>query len=298
MILIGYHRPVLQEKVLELLQVKPGQIFIDATIGRGGYTLEILKRQGIVIGIDSDQESIEYLKGVLEEYEKKNQLFLFNGSYSHISDYPKLAGFKKVNGIIFDLGLSSYQLERSKRGFSYLKDEPLDMRFDQKGNQTARDILNNYTERDLYEIFTKNSEELNSRPIAHAVVRARSLRKGINSTSELNRVVKDVVKTKESRYLYQILGRIYQALRIEVNREFENLNTGMTQAIELLVQNGRLIVLSYHSLEDRLVKTKLEYAKSNGKIRLLTKKPLVPDYIEIRTNSRAKSAKLRAAEKI
>lgn len=298
MILSEYHQPVLLSKVIELLDVKAGNIYIDATIGGGGYTEELLKRQGIVAGIDSDRDAIAYLKLKFAEELAENRLYLFNLNFRDIGKIGKLKGFNKFDGIIFDLGLSSNQLDKSKRGFSYQKDEPLDMRFDTNNPVKAEDLVNNLSKRQLYEIFTKNSEELNSGPISDAIVRTRTLKGRVRTTLELNEIIKSVLKIRGKDLGFGVLGRIYQALRIEVNDELKSLEIALDTAVSLLRPGGRIVVLSYHSLEDRIVKRIFNTEKAAGKIKILTKKPKTVDKMEIKINSRSKSAKLRAALKI
>ena len=298
MILSDYHRPVLLSKVIDLLQVKNGKFYIDATLGGGGYTLEILRRGGKVLGLDLDSDSIELVSKKEVDYVARKQLVLIRENFTKLKKCAAEAGYLKVSGIIFDLGLSSWQLDKSKRGFSYLKDEALDMRFDQNGGLTAWDIVNKYSERQIYEIFTKNSEELNSRAIAQAIVRARSLNGPVKTTFALNGIIKNVIKDDRLISYYKVLSRIYQAIRIEVNAELKNLTIGLAQSIELLRSGGRIVVLSYHSLEDRIVKRTFEKAEVTNKLKILTKKPIFADFYEVKNNSRSKSAKLRAVEKI
>lgn len=292
MILSLYHRPVLLPEVLDLLKINKGAIYIDATIGFGGYALEIIKHQGIVLGFDKDQFAIEYLRK-----KRISNLFLFNENFADIKLVLENRSFGAVSGIIFDLGLSSYQLDQSKRGFSFLKEEPLDMRFNVRQKLTAEKIINTYSEEELYEIFTKNAEELNSRPIAHSIVRARTLTGPIKTTVDLNGIIKKNLN-KEQKEFYGTLARIYQAVRIETNNELNNIKKGISEGISILARGGTIIVISYQSLEDRLVKEKFRRQVSLGNLKLLTAKPIFADYKEISRNPRSKSAKLRAAEKL
>lgn len=292
-----YHKPVLQGETIEFLKIKKGGTYLDATIGGAGYAVKILEKGGRVIGIDADQESIAYLKNNFAKYFDSGNLKVVNINYGNLGSVLRESGIGKVQGIIFDLGLSSYQIDKSGRGFSFLKKEKLDMRFDKSQEITAWDIVNKYSKDEIYEIFSKNSEELNSRAISQAVVRARAL-KNIDYTSDLNEVIRGVLETKSEADKNKTLARIYQAIRIEVNSELSNLIKGLRQGIENLDNGGRVVVISYHSLEDRIVKKIFAEAEREKIIKILTKKPIVSDYIEIKQNSRSRSAKLRAAEKI
>lgn len=297
MILNKFHEPVLLNNVLELLKVEKNKVYLDATIGGGGYALEILKKGGKVLGIDKDQDAIKYLKINLSQYISTANLILSHDNFKNLDQVLESNGIKQVAGMIFDLGISSYQLEKSKRGFSYLKNEVLDMRFDRASNVTAIEIINYYSKEELYEIFTKNSEELNSRSIADAIYRARSLNGKISSTFELNEIIQSIIPNKNNRELNKCLSRIYQALRIEVNSELINLKIALKKTINL--QNaGRLVLISYHSLEDRIVKKHFADFENENLMKIITKKPITPDYEEFKKNSRSRSAKLRAAEKL
>ena len=297
MILYDFHHPVLLENVIELLNIKPGKIYVDATIGGGGYSREILNRKGIVIGLDKDKDSINYLQNNLLKDAGEKNLFLFNRNFGNLNEVLKETGFEKVAGIIFDLGLSSYQLDKSKRGFSFKESSPLDMRFDISGKIKAEDIVNTYSKGQLYEIFTKNAEELNSGSIADAIVRTRSISGYIGTTLELNEIIKNAIKEKEKERINSVLARIYQAIRMEVNHEIENLKQGLFHAIDALMPGGRLVVLSYHSLEDRQVKN-IFMNRAFQTLKILTKRPIRAGFNEIKLNKRARSAKLRAVEKI
>lgn len=299
----GFHTPVLLPRVMEGLDVKPGKKYIDATLGGGGYTDEILKLGGIVLGIDQDQDAIDFVR---QKYQINKDIFLEHGNFRDLKEIAHSYGFNQVAGILFDLGMSSYQLEKSGRGFSYQGDEPLDMRMDKNLESTAADIINKFSKEQLYEIFTKYAEELNSRAIAQAVTGARSLKGEISTTRQLSVILNEVLEKlyrnekveSKHRKIRQTKARIFQALRIKVNYELENLETGLTQAIELLEREGRVIVLSYHSLEDRLVKFKFKKYESQGLIKIITRKPIIPGESEIFQNPRARSAKLRIAQKL
>ncbi|OGG03306.1 16S rRNA (cytosine(1402)-N(4))-methyltransferase, partial [Candidatus Gottesmanbacteria bacterium RBG_16_37_8] len=289
-------------QVIDLLKIKKGSLYIDATVGFGGYAFEIINRGGKVLGIDADKDAIFYIKEKINKSPKNNSLksdlILYQGNYRNLKLIAAKFNILQVSGIIIDLGLSSYQLDKSKRGFTYLQDEPLDMRFDKDSNLKALDVVNKYSKEELYEIFTKHSEELYSRSIAEAIVRTRTLKGEIATTGQLTKVILSVFKDSQNVKINSVLGRIFQAIRIEVNGELENIKSVLPQAAELLDRNGRLCILSYHSLEDRIVKNFMKKASQNRQISIVTKKPVTADYGEIKINSRSRGVKLRVAEKI
>jgi 16S rRNA (cytosine1402-N4)-methyltransferase len=238
------HTPVLLQETLTALNVQRKGIYIDATFGLGGHTKEILSQGGKVLGIEWDQASLERRQKELSEKE----LILVSGNFADIEQIAHEHGYDKVDGILFDLGLSMWQIRESGRGFSYEKDdEPLDMRIGEGGTQTAADIINSYSEQQLYDIFTKNAEELNSRAIAHIIVQSRRLRQ-IDTVGELKKAIQHVGKGTST------LARIFQALRIEVNSEFDNVTRGLDGALSLLKSDGRIVVITFHPSEDRIVK--------------------------------------------
>ena len=304
-----FHSPVLLTQVISYLKIKPGKKYIDATLGSGGYSLEILKRGGSVLGIDLDDEAIIFAKdrlSTLNKYQDKHHFVKGNYRYYEradieVGEIAKKLNFKPISGIVLDLGLSTYQLESSKRGFTFKKDEPLDMRFDKDSKLTAEKVINSYPKEALYEIFTAFSEELDSRTIAEAIIRARSL-KEIKTTKQLVSIIEKSQKRTHSdlsvRKGRKVITRIFQALRIEVNDELENIQKGISEAIKILLCKGRLIVISYHSLEDRIVKLKFRENEKKGLIRRVTKKSIRANFKEVKNNPKSKWAKLRIAEKI
>lgn len=307
---MAYHTPVLLSQVRDVLRIRRGGKYIDATLGSGGYTKEILDLGAVVLGIDFDTSALTFVReqvrlGKIEAKLAEN-LFLYRGNFRDVGSIAGKYGFLKIDGVIFDLGMSSWQIDSSKSGFSYLRDESLDMRMDQRDKVTAATIINQYSEEDLYEIFASLSEELNSRAIATAIVRARTVRNGITRTSELVKVIdsvlirvyKNMSPEAYKSVLYQSLARIFQALRITVNDELTNLKKGISQAISLLIPRGRILIISYHSLEDRTVKLQFKTFAQKGILKILTKNPVVPDYHERSTNTRSRGAKLRVGEKI
>lgn len=306
-----FHTPVLLSEVIAALRVEKGKKYIDVTVGGGGYAVEILRRGGFVLGIDQDEEAIDHVKRILRDKdirilgEKVDKslnitisqypnIYLVHGNFKDLKEIAHSNGFNKVAGIVFDLGMSTYQLEKSGRGFSYRKNELLDMRMDIRRKTTAADILNNYSKERLYEIFVKYSEELNSRAIADAIVRARSVKK-IYYTSELAQLIDGFSNWRNRQ---NTKARIFQALRIEVNNELKNLQMGLIQAIDLLEIYGRIAVLSYHSLEDRIVKLIFEKGQKEGRLAEIAANFLKAGRDERFINPKSRSAKLRLAEKI
>lgn len=289
-----FHEPVLVEEVLEGLKIEPGKKYIDATLGGGGHTFEIAKKGGVVLGLDVDQDAIDFTKRKLEKLKKEENIvyniILAKGNFADLKNIAVRQGFDKVYGVLFDLGMSSYQIDKSSRGFSFKRDERLDMRMDKENNLTAKFILNNATQGELYEIFTKYSEEIDSWAISQAIIRARTLGQ-IERTDQLVKIINSVKKADKRVHPATL---IFQALRIEVNNELKNIKRGINEAGEILEKKGRLVVISYHSLEDRLVK--LSFNKE--KFIRVNKTPVRSRYDEILKNPRSRSAKLRIFEKL
>jgi 16S rRNA (cytosine1402-N4)-methyltransferase len=302
-----YHKPVLAEKVIDYLVTKPDGVYVDATLGGGGHSEIILNKllpTGVLIGIDADEDAIKFSQRRFGE-----RVSLIHGNFSHLSDLLSDFGIKTVDGILFDLGISSYQIDTREKGFSFRSTGYLDLRFDKRQSLDARTVINTYHEYQLADIFYKYGEEKQSRRITRKIVEARSAKEIVNS-AELVNIVQSVVN---GRFLNKSLARVFQALRIEVNRELKALELGLNSSLELLNSKGRLVVISYHSLEDRIVKdffkkNSLKEIPSGNKLvpniktvptlNVLTKKPTIPDIYESDNNPRSRSAKLRAAEKI
>lgn len=296
----NYHIPVLKDAVVGGLNIERGGLYIDATIGGGGHTEEILKRGGKVLGIDQDQDAIEHLKKKFESEILNGQLILAHGNFAEIRSITTNSKFLDnqsyqvgVNGILMDLGVSSHHIDNSGRGFSFNKNEPLDMRMDVTRELTAEKIINTWTEDELYEIFAKYGEEVNSRNVARQIVNIRKNKK-INTSSELSEIITKVIKRDGK--LHQST-RIFQALRIAVNDELENLKKGLVDGFKLLLKGGRMEVISFHSLEDRIVKVYFASMSSGSQAKIITKKPIIAEFAEVRKNRRARSAKLRIIEK-
>lgn len=292
----SYHTPVLMEEVLEGLAVETGKLYIDATLGGGGHTLELVKRGGIVLGIDADSDAIEHATTRLEaegkEQDWKGSWTLVQGNFRDIGTIARTHGFAEVSGILMDLGVSSFQLDTAEKGFSYrFLEGPLDMRLDRSQGETASEYIKSASEEDLYEIFTKYGEEERSRAIVHALIRSRQVKK-ITTVGQLLQCIDKAIGSTSDKYA--VYSRIFQALRIYVNDEFGALREALSTANELLVSGGRLAIISFHSLEDRIVKQSMR----DGSWKSISKKPILADPREVTINKRARSAKLRIVEKI
>jgi len=295
------HIPVLLNKVIKYLDPKPGENFIDCTVGAGGHSLAILKKNkpGKLLAIDCDNESLELFKSKIRNSGLSfPRLILVNDNFRNLKEIVKKHKFYPINGILLDLGLSSWHIEESKRGFSFRKDEPLKMNFDNRG-LTAVEIINNFSEKNLEEIFSKYGEERYSRRIARRIVEKRK-NKPIETTFQLRNIIGETIPFSKTRRgnIDRVLARIFQSLRIVVNDELENLKQSLKQSLEILEPGGRLIIISFHSLEDRIVKNFFRDEKRKNSLKILTKKPIIPDEEEIKNNSRSRSAKLRAAVKV
>lgn len=293
------HTPVLQKEVIEYLKPKPNENFIDCTIGGGGHTLEILKKngpKGKVLGIESDSYLYERLK---EEYLKQNlkeRLILVNDSFVNLKEIVKREKFGSVSGILFDLGFSSWHLEESKRGFSFLRKEELDMRYSLENPLTAEKIVNYWSLQDIEKVLREYGEERFANKISKKIIATRKV-KSIKDTFHLTEIIKEATPLWYQRQKIHSATRTFQALRIAVNNELKNLEQVLPQTMEILSPGAKLVIISFHSLEDRLVKNFFKKQAEQGLLKILTKKPAGPTKEEINLNRRSRSAKLRAAEK-
>lgn len=287
-----FHKPVLLHAVINYLNIADNKKYIDATLGGAGHTIEILKKGGIVLGIDQDQEALDFVKANLP-IEYRQQAVLVKDNFKNIKEIARQNNFSKVSGILFDLGVSSYQLEKVERGFSFKKEALLDMRMDKSLTTSARDVINSESLESITRIFMKFGEEPLAKAIALSIIKKRKKRK-IMTTTELAEIVTDVYKSFKKIGDVHPATKVFQALRITVNNELEVLKKSLSEAVTLLEKGGRLLVISYHSLEDRVVKLTMQ----NEKLRIITKKPIRPSYEEVRMNHRARSAKLRVVEKL
>lgn len=287
------HLPVLIREVNEILAPVKGGIYIDATIGLGGHSEEILKmvgQDGIVIGIDRDEEALKRTGERLND----SRLILKKGRFSDLKNLLYSEDIKEADGILFDLGVSMMQLKDLKRGFSFYSDERLDMRMDSSQDFSAWDVVNHYSEKELVRILKDYGEESRAARIVRSIVGYRD-KKSIDTCSELAEIVSRAVG---KRGRVHPATKTFQALRIEVNREMEELKQGLDSSLKILKRGGRLCVISYHSLEDRVVKNFIRDNAKKEVLRPLLKKPLCPGIEEIRINPSSRSAKLRGAERL
>lgn len=294
-----FHKSVLLREAIEFLRVTPGKKYIDATLGGGGHGLEILRRGGVLLGIDQDIDAIEFVKRRWKvesrnwKIEEEN-LRLVLGNFRDLGVIAKENGFERAAGILFDLGVSSHQFDTAERGFSFSKEGPLDMRMDSTLSVSARDLVNGLTKQELEELFVKLGEERFARKIASSIVAARS-EKQIETTKELGDLIRQSVY--RSDYDVHPATRVFQALRIAINDELNSLREVLPQGVDLLEPGGRLVIISFHSLEDRIVKRAFLGFEEAGRGKVVTKKPLAPSDEEVEVNPRSRSAKMRVFEK-
>jgi len=292
------HIPVLKKEVLKYLDPKPNENFIDATIGEGGYAKEILERiqpEGKLLGIEWDAHQIKNCRENLKEF--KERLILVNDSYVNITEIVK-EFFLPADGVLFDLGMSRWHIECSKRGFSFQREEPLDMRYSTKDNSlTAEKIVNEFSEEELVRILKEYGEERFARRIAENIVKARK-NKRLKTTFQLVEIIEKSIPSRFRRGRIHCATKTFQALRIAVNDELNNLRKTLPQLLNVLKKGGRIVIISFHSLEDRLVKNFLKVGEKNKILKIKTKKPVRPTLEELKDNLSCKSAKLRACIKL
>ncbi|MCI6887056.1 MAG: 16S rRNA (cytosine(1402)-N(4))-methyltransferase RsmH [Lachnospiraceae bacterium] len=306
------HKSVLLEETVDSLAIRPDGIYVDGTLGGGGHAYEVCSRlsdEGRLIGIDQDADAIQAASERLKVF--RNKVTIVRSNYENIAAVLSDLGIRKVDGIYLDLGVSSYQLDTVERGFTYREDAPLDMRMDQRNTQTAADIVNTYSESELYRIIRDYGEDRFAKNIAKHIVRARA-EKPFETTGELIEVIKAAIPMKVRATGGHPAKRTFQALRIELNHELDVLNRSIDTMIDLLNPGGRLSIITFHSLEDRIVKTRFRDnenpcicppgfpvcmcgKKSKGIV--VTRKPIVPTEEEIENNKRSKSSKLRVFER-
>jgi len=306
----NFHIPVLVEPVLRFLLNDLSGTYVDGTVGGGGHSLEVLESlspQGRLIAIDQDDDALLKAGQRLEKF--KDRFQIKKGNFSQIQEILSFEAIEQVDGILLDLGVSSYQIDTEQRGFSFMANGPLDMRMSKDAEMTAEDVINDYDESELVRIFREYGEERRARIIATAIAWERQKRR-ITSTEQLAAIIEARIPFQQR---IKTLARIFQSVRIAVNSELENLRLFLDQSLGVLKTGGRLVIISYHSLEDRLVKnfltrqanpcecpTELPFCICNKKptIQILTRKVVQSSQEEIKINSRSRSAKLRAAEKI
>lgn len=291
------HIPVLKEEFLDFFKDRKLKVFVDGTLGAGGHSLALLEAHPeieMLLGFDQDQDALKYAKERLKPFEDK--VVYVPNNFCHLQEELHKRGIKEVDGIFLDIGVSSMQIDQAQRGFSFSKEGPLDMRMDRECTLTAQEIVNTWSEKELTRIFEEYGDLPKARKLAKAILFARQ-KKEITTTTQLTEVLKDSL-TNFKRSLPP-MTLVFQALRIAVNNELTVLESALPQAIGCLRPGGRLGVVSFHSGEDKIVKNLFkEWSKKPAEIHLLTKKPVVASFKEIKKNSRCKSAKLRFCEKI
>ena len=291
------HISVLQKEVLDYLDPKPNENFIDATVGGAGHASAILEKirpNGKVLGIDADPEAIRGFKSKASNL--KSKIIFICDNFVNLREIVKKQRFKKISGILFDLGISSCHLEESGRGFTFQKNEALDMRFNPENPLTAEKIVNYRSFQEIEKILKEYGEERFAEDISREIIETRKI-KQIKTTFQLVEIIKKSVPGWYQNQRLHFATKTFQALRIAVNYELENLERALPQAVDILNKDGRLAVISFHSLEDRIVKNFFR-TRALTDLRILTKKPVSPSQSEIKINPRARSAKLRAARKI
>ena len=307
------HKSVLLFETVDNLNIKPDGIYVDGTLGGGGHSFQILKRLGDggrLIGIDQDEDALKAAGERLAIFEDK--VTTVRSNYCHMKQVLHDLGIEKVSGIVLDLGVSSYQLDEPERGFTYREDVPLDMRMDRRNPKTAKNIVNEYSEMDLFRIIRDFGEDKFAKNIAKHIVAARE-KKEIETTGELIEIIKAAIPAKIRATGGHPAKKTFQAIRIELNQELEVLQNSLDEMIDLLEDGGRICIITFHSLEDRIVKTIYKTnenpctcpshfpvcvcgKKPKGKV--ITRKPIVPSDEELEENSRSKSSKLRVFERI
>ena len=304
-----HHTPVLLAESLEYLIGGKTGVYFDGTLGFGGHSegiLNLLDTDAKLISTDVDANAFEYSK---KKFSNDLRMKVYNFNFQKIDVIAKIESVNAFDGIFADLGVSSYQLDSPSAGFTYRQDAELDLRMDKSIVVNASDIINSYSEEDIANLIYKYGEEKNSRKIASKICEAR-MRKKIETTSELSNIISEITS---QRFLIKTLSRVFQALRIYVNNELEILKNFIRKAVDLLKQGGRIVLLSYHSLEDRIIKDAFRFesldcicpkdfpvcrCEKESRVKILTKKPILPSEDEVKRNPRARSAKLRAAERI
>ena len=307
------HYSVLRDETIDELHIRPDGIYVDGTLGGGGHSLEICKRLsdgGRLIGIDQDEDAIKAASERLSDY--KDKVTIVRSNYSDMVNVLKNLGISKVDGIVLDLGVSSFQLDTPERGFTYRsEDAPLDMRMDNRQSLTAKDIVNNYSEMELFRIIRDYGEDRFAKNIAKHIVKERQI-KPIETTGELNEIISKAIPQKVKVTGGHPSKRTYQAIRIELNHELDVLRDNLDDMIDMLNDDGRICIITFHSLEDRIVKSNFKKNenpctcpsnfpvcvcgnKSKGKV--ITRKPILPSDEELKSNKRSRSAKLRVFEK-
>jgi len=303
------HKPVLLNETIEYLVTKETGKYFDGTIGFGGHSSKILEKSNndsLLVGTDKDKAAFDYCKKL---FENESRVRLYNTSFTNIDSISKIEFIEKYDGIFADLGVSSFQIDSKEAGFTFREDVPLDLRMNRKDGLSAAELLNEFDEKEIARIIFEYGEEKKSRKIASKIIERRK-KKRIQTTFELREIVSEIVP---EFYLNKSLSRVFQALRIYINNELEDLKTFLEKSVGLLEKGGRIAVISFHSLEDRIVKEAFKYetldcicppespvcvCDKERRLKILTKKPVIASEEEIKTNRRSRSAKLRVAERV
>jgi len=292
-----FHQPALLKETINFLNIKPGEVYIDATCGGAGHSEAILKKGGKVFALDWDIEAVNFSKKRLLSACPNASFKIIKANFANLKKILKQNNIAGPAGILFDLGTSFHQLTTKGRGFSFNLKEPLDMRMDLSLKINAYDLVNGLSRKELNELFYKLGEEKQALAVAKAIVLRRS-RRPIKNTLELADIVRRVYRRKKIKTKIHPATKVFQALRVAVNDELNNLRTALNQAEEALKNKGRLVVISFQGLEDKIVKNFLKRQNQQGKMKIITKKPVRPSLEEIKNNPRCRSAKLRCGEKI
>jgi 16S rRNA (cytosine1402-N4)-methyltransferase len=308
----NFHKPVLLAEALHYLDLSSGSKIVDCTIGGAGHAVEVMKilgNKGTLLGLDLDDEALNVAKEVLAPFSQ--QIILIKGNFKDLDSILKEHEIGLVDGIFFDLGISSHQIDKAERGFSFQKDGPLDMRMDNRQALKASDVINQYKREEIEKILKDFGEERYAKKISRKIVERRD-KKRLRTTKELEEVIRGIISGSKKEKINPAT-RTFQAIRIEVNKELKNLKEGLNEAIECIRKGGRIVVISYHSIEDRIVKETFKRAEKGcvcppdfpkcvcnkvSLVKVITKKPVRPSVDEVKENPRARSAKLRAVEKI
>jgi len=301
-----YHTPVLLQETIDFLNIKPGGVYLDATLGGGGHSQAILKQGGKILGIDCDSDAIEFSQKRLanacpapnQKVGGANAVFkLVNDNFVNLDKILKKANIDYINGALFDLGTSLHQLKDKSRGFSFSSDEILDMRMDSNLSVKAADLINGLGRKELYDLFSRFGQEKLALPIVKAILLVRKTR-AINTTKQLADIICQVYQQRRIKTKIHPATKAFQALRIVVNDELNNIKIALPKVLDFLEKNGRLVAISFHELEDGIVKNFFKQEEQKENLKILTKKPIKPKKMEVINNPRSRSAKLRCAEKI
>ena len=298
---MSYHKSVLLQEVIDGLWVQSGKKYIDATLGAGGHTKSIIEHGGVVLGIDQDRDSLAYVRENFKSEILNLKLTIAQGNFAQIQQIAKENRFENVSGILFDLGVSSHQLDEQSRGFSFLQNAPLDMRMNQDLSVSAKELVNGLTKGELMTLFTRYGEEPFAKRIAEKIVSDR-LQKPIETTTQLAQLIASVYpkgnhQPASKHGKVHPATKVFQALRIAVNDELGSLEAALAQVLGLLTTNGRVAIISFHSLEDRIVKHTFRDWEEKGFGKVITDKPIEATEEEIQENRRSRSSKLRIFEK-